>query len=715
MNNYNGNLSWIADYNFERKSKYDYSRKTLTRYVNVPCAFDIETTNTYVDGMKFAFMYAWTWGIMDGDYIFYGRTWDEFIDLCNQLSVYLQLNEENRIICYVHNLGFEFQFMRKYFNWISVFATDERKPLKALCAQGIEFRDSYILSGYSLSKLAENLVNHKIRKLEGDLDYKLLRHAETPLTQDELNYMNNDVEILLDYVDEQIEQYGDITKIPLTNTGRVRDYVRNNCLHYNNNHNKESAKTGKIARYRALMKELSLDLKSYLMLKRAFAGGYVHASLQYSGKLLENVHSVDYISAYSYVMLSEKYPMSAPMEINMPTREKLASLEINGMGYMADIAINGLSTKGTFESYLSESKCRNIVNGEINNGRVYAADYLETSIVNVDMDIMAQCYDIIDWTPIAAYGYYMQYLPKQIIMSILKLYGDKTELKNVSGKEVEYLLSKGMLNSVYGMSVTDIIRDVIDYENDDWHVQGKKALPVEELEGMIQKHNKSWRRFLYYPWGVYVTAYNRRNLWDGILEMGPDYVYSDTDSIKYLYHDKHEDYIKKYNKECKRKLKAMCDFRRIPLSLTEPKNIKGEKKPIGIFEYEGKYDYFKTLGAKRYMYARDGKPQITVAGLSKQNGVRYMMKKCGGDLKKVFAMFDDQLTIPANETGKSTHTYIDHEMQADVVDYLGGNLHITSKSAVHLEDCEFSLSISKQYAAFLRMFVSGYRETRAFI
>lgn len=308
----------------------------------------------------------------------------------------------------------------------------------------------------------------------------------------------------------------------------------------------------------------------------------------------------------------------------------------------------------------------------------------------------------------------MQYLPKQILTSILKLYGDKTELKGIEGKEVEYLLSKGMLNSVYGMCVTDIIRDVISYD-DEWQIQTKKNLPVEELEGMMQKNNKSWRRFLYYPWGIYVTAYARRNLWQAILALGNDYVYSDTDSVKYLNHDKHLKFFEKYNKKCRAKLKAMCDFRRIPISLTEPKNKKGEKKPIGIFEDEGNYDYFKTLGAKRYMYSCGGKVQITVAGLSKQNGVNYMMRKCNGDLKKVFGMFDDQLTIPANETGKSTHTYIDTEMTNTVVDYLGQSLDVTSKSGIHLDDCEFSLSISKQYASFLRMFLAGYEEKRVFL
>ena len=209
-------------------------------YVNVECAFDIETTNATYNGEKLAFMYCWQWGIQDKEHIYLGRTWEQFIDLCKQLQQRFDLSESKRIICYVHNLGFEFQFMRKYFEWVNVFAVDERKPIKALCSYGIEFRDSYILSGYSLAKTAENLTEHKIEKLVGDLDYTLIRNSKTELTEEEKAYCNNDIEILLYYINEQIAMYGDISKIPLTNTGRVRQFVRNRCYHTSTNHKKDN-------------------------------------------------------------------------------------------------------------------------------------------------------------------------------------------------------------------------------------------------------------------------------------------------------------------------------------------------------------------------------------------------------------------------------------------------------------------------------------------
>lgn len=147
-------------------------------YLNIGAAFDIETTSMLINGEKFAFSYIWQFGI-GLDNVFYGRTWAELLDFLTDLKAWLGLNESKRLVIYVHNFGYEFQFMRKYFSWVNIFAVDERKPIKALCDLGIEFRDSYILSGYSLANTAKNLTKHKIAKMEGDLDYSLIRNTLT--------------------------------------------------------------------------------------------------------------------------------------------------------------------------------------------------------------------------------------------------------------------------------------------------------------------------------------------------------------------------------------------------------------------------------------------------------------------------------------------------------------------------------------------------------
>lgn len=696
----------VEDFKFnmelETVTAYDSKNKKTVKYYNVPCSFDIETTSTEVSSNKFAFMYEWTFGIKSPQYICYGRTWDSFLKLCDKLIETYNLSLENRLIIYVHNLSYEFQFMRKFFKWDKVFAVDERKPIKAVTINGIEFRDSYILSGYSLAKLAENLVSHKIEKMVGDLDYKLIRTSQTELSEKELGYCNNDVEIVIDYIEEQIAQYGNITKIPLTNTGRVRQFVKNKCLHSSTDHRRES--TGKQQRYRELMKECSLTSEEYVMLKRCFMGGFTHASMKWSGETLENVASIDFTSSYPAVMLSEKYPMSKPIKVDLKKESFKELLNNSDVGLMFDCKLIGVRAKNSFESYLSDSKCFDTKGVIANNGRIFQADELTTTITDIDFRIIKACYDIDKVAVTNCYKFYMQYLPKPILQAILELYKNKTTLKGVEGSEVEYLLSKGMLNSVYGMCVTDIVRAENIY-NGEWE---KSPITEETTAEQIEKYNKSKNRFLYYAWGVWVTAWARRNLWTGILNIADDYIYSDTDSIKFLNYEKHTDFVNWYNKQIEEKLKKMCQFRQIDFEMCKPKTIKGKEKLIGVWDFEGVYTKFKTLGAKRYIYEQDGKLHITIAGLSKSNGVEYMLKACNNNIDKVFEMFNDNLYIPPEYTGKNTHTYIDTEMTETITDYQGHTETVYSPSSVHLSECDFTLSISRQYNKFLCMLRDGY-------
>ena len=53
-------------------------------------------------------------------------------------------------------------------------------------------------------------------------------------------------------------------------------------------------------------------------------------------------------------------------------------------------------------------------------------------------------------------------------------------------------------------------------------------------------------------------------------------------------------------------------------------------KPIR--DFEGYYERFKTLGAKRYMVQKDGKVNITVSGLNKKIAVPYLQQKFGDNI-----------------------------------------------------------------------------------
>lgn len=203
---------------------------------NIPAAFDIETSSFYSHDKKCAITYEWTFGIgyiENGEFRrlkTYGRTWEQYAVFIACVSQILSLSDKRRLVVYVHNLPYEWQFMRKQFSWTKVFFLDQRKPVYAIATSGVEYRCSLKLSGKSLANTAKDLVKYKAKKMVGDLDYALIRTPITPLTPTELGYCEMDVEVLLCYIQEKIEQEGDIAKIPLTKTGYVRRYCKNACF-----------------------------------------------------------------------------------------------------------------------------------------------------------------------------------------------------------------------------------------------------------------------------------------------------------------------------------------------------------------------------------------------------------------------------------------------------------------------------------------------------
>ena len=660
-------------------------------YYNIPCSFDIETSSFFrstgkMEDEKIAIMYEWTFGINGA--IIIGRKWDEFFSMLNVVIEYLGLNKMKRLCCYVHNLSYEFQFIRKWLEWDKVFSIDNRKPIYAVTSSGVEFRCSYLLSGYSLEKLGEQLNKYKLKKLVGGLDYDKIRHSETELTETELLYCVLDVKVVMAFIQERIEQDGNITLIPLTKTGYVRNYCRNSCFY---EFGKPRKKSFKRKRYSDIMKGLCLTVDEYQQLKRAFQGGFTHANPFYSGKTLDEISSDDFTSSYPCVMVAEQFPMSSSEVIEI---KSMKDFEHNLKYYccLFDVEFDGLYSKIYFENYISISRCWGVEKPVVNNGRVVSAERIFTTLTEQDFLIIKKFYG---WEKIKIgkfRRYKRGYLPTDFVKSILKLYKDKTTLKNVDGMEIEYLKSKEMLNSCYGMAVTDIIRDEITYSGDEWGTE------IPDYEESIEKYNNDKSRFLFYPWGVWVTAYARRNLFSGILAFGNDYVYSDTDSIKGRNRSKHLDYFEQYNKTIKQQLLKAMDFHNLPPEEIEPKTIKGVVKCLGVWDFEGTYTKFKTLGAKRYMFKINDEYSITVSGLNKKVCVIYMVEKWGDD---IFEHFSDDLYIPPKYTGKNTHTYIDDEKCGEVVDYKGKKGKFYEKSSVHLMASDYSLSISKEYSDYI--------------
>lgn len=655
---------------------------------NVPAVFDIEASSFLYNGKKAGCMYAWVFGI-NGKCV-RGRTWEEFLNLIDKLVKYYHLSVEKRLVVYVHNLAYEFQWFKNRFKWYNVFALDTREPVYAITTRGIEFRCSYVLSGMSLEKVGENLTKYKVKKLKGDLDYYKLRTPETPLTDKEWGYILNDGLVVMAYIQELIEREGSIKALPITKTGFVRNLFRSKTLAGKNKYT-----------YGKLIRNLALTLPEYQELKKTYIGGFTHANHNYVGKTCEKVSSFDFTSSYPAVMIGEKYPMTKPREVEIKDEKDLLKyLELYAC--MFKLTLYNVSPIFDNEHYISRSHCTECEHYVLDNGRVVSASKLSIYVTEQDYKIIAKTYD---WTSMEITNFYVMnkdYLPIDYVKTVLELYQNKTTLKGVEGKEVEYQVSKENVNSAYGMTVTDPCRCEILFDA----IEGWSR-ETPDYEELLDKYNKSTQRFLYYAWGVWITAYARANLWSGILEFGKDYIYSDTDSLKVFNKDKHQSYIDNYNKEITNKINRCLKEYDIPLETACPKTIKGELKPLGVWDYEGTYDMFKTLGAKRYMYVEDNQLHITIAGVGKKAGAEYLMWKYK-TIDKVFKNFNEGLIFPSsygeegkNASGKLCHTYIDGYVSGEVEDYLGHKARFEEFSLVYLEPTEYSLSLDEAFKQYL--------------
>ena len=628
-------------------------------YYNIPAAFDIEVSSFYQNGEKRACMYVWQFGILN--WVTYGRTWSEYKSFISVLSTILNLNSNRRLVVYIHNFAYEFQFMRKRFMWDKLFFLEERRPVYGIVG-GIEYRCSLKLSSKSLMKVGQDLQKYKVEKKMGDLDYSLVRTPITPLTETELGYCEADIRVLLAYIQEKIETDGNISLIPLTNTGYVRNFCRKACFE-------------RYSRYRGLMSELTLDPDEYSQLKRGFAGGFTHASAKYNDKILKNVGSFDFTSSYPAVMLSEKFPMSkAKLIQHIDTEEELNNY-LSKYCCLIDIELTNVVPTNDFDHPISYSKLINVESPVVDNGRIVSAKSLTITCTEQDYFVFTEFYNWDDINIKKFRVYKKGYLPTPFVKSILELYKKKTTLKDVEGEEVNYMISKNMLNSAYGMAVTDIVRDEISYENDEF------SSTKPNIDEAISKYNNSKRRFLFYPWGVWVTAYSRANLFSGILACGDDYIYSDTDSIKILNPDKHWDYINAYNEQINIKLSKAAEFHRIDPSEFSPLNKKGKAKPIGVWDYEGNYDNVK----------------LTVAGVNKEKARDFLVESCSDP----FDGLRDGLCVPAEYSGRLTLTYIDDPVSGEVRDYLGIVGKYNELSCIHMEPSDYTLTLSDEYRDFL--------------
>lgn len=674
-------MKYWTDYN-------GHDPKIKGKIDNTIYSFDIETTS-YLDlagkqipasdylqldegereaSIPKATMYIWMFSV--NETVYYGRTWKEFVQFLDKL----EKNCKKRKIIFVHNLSFEFQFFCTQLKIKEVMSRTSRKVMTCTLADyNIQFRCSLYMTNVKLAKLPE-IFGLNVQKMVGDLDYYKMRHSLTPLTDKELGYCEHDCLVIYEYIKTELLTYERVDKIPITSTGKVRKELQKLVM--------------KDMKYRRIVRDsINTRPSVYNMLIEAFAGGYTHANYIYSDEVISNVDSYDETSAYPYVLVTHRFPSKVFSETNITSVEDMD----RQYAYLVRVTFYNIRCK-YYNNFISSSKCNNIVNATYDNGRIIKAKELSITLTDVDFRFICDTYDFDYYIINQAYESLYNYLPDKYINFVLDKYVNKTQFKGVKGKELEYMKEKNKFNSLYGMTVTNMIRDDVFYDNDiGWYE--KPLSDTNIFEKLLDEQKKS---FLSFSWGVWCTAYARDNLLRRVIALDDHVVYCDTDSIKLIQgYDK--TIFEKYNKSVEDKIKYVANLLKIPYDRYCPADSKGRTHLLGVFECEtdaGRdvtYDKFITQGAKKYAVEKDGNIEITVSGVPKSGA------KCLKSLDK----FRDDLVFDYKYTNKNTLMYNDNQAPFDLVDYKGVKYTVTDKSGVCLLPTTYKLGKALEYANLL--------------
>lgn len=587
--------------------------------------FDIETSilNKGTDNAE-SFMYIWQFCIHDYIVIF-GRTWDEFSELLARLQEQLKLCDSHKLVIYVHNLSYEYEFLRQFVGFKDVFATARRTVLR--CSNDyFEFRCSYMLTNQNLKKCIENTPGAHYTK-GADFVYNKLRTPKTELTPVEYGYCYNDVRGLYEAIKFKLKD-DKLDTIPYTSTGFVRRACRE-AMKCNKKNRKEFEKT-------------QLNVKVYELMKEAYRGGNTASNRYHTDETIKNVGSYDISSSYPYVIISKDFPIGKFIKCDIKTLEELEMYN-NDYATVGRYSFNNMKLKkGVAIPYIPFAKCTLVSKPVCYNGRILEAENVQITLTNIDLEIILKQYDFEDLFIKDFYISRKGRLPKELINEVLLYFENKSKLKGIQGKEYEYLKAKELLNAIYGMMVTDPRhKEIYQDEQGEWHEEQKDTR--EELDNFYKSRNS----FLPYQWGVWVSAHARKRLQQGLDAVGLDVIYCDTDSVKYI--GNHTKDFERINQKEEKWLQA----NNIKYSVTVGKKVY----KLGVWDSENQkgkeyaYNEFKTLGAKKYAFIKNNNIGVTVSGLSKKKGAETLRKGNG------LIDFTDGKIFNENESGRTVSQY----------------------------------------------------------
>lgn len=624
--------------------RFTYTKGRI--YCLEPMFVDIETANNHAE--EPSDLRTWIVSIQvlfNNEYHLF-RYPEEFVKFLKKLYYKLGLkpydDTEKKLIIYIHNLSYDMSYLYPYLLDLPGIDKDAKyqgiieAPNKflSLVFGSYEFRCSYRLSGMSLEKWSKEMNAEHIKKV-GMYDYDKVLYPDSKLSEDEQDYDRFDVYSMRDSLNKQMAYYGDdITTIPLTKTGYIRRTLRKSC--FNDPHYKKK-----------YFWDNKLSAVNYEYCLKSFSGGYTHNNRFWRDTLIEAGKTYEYIPGSGIYIKVDKikhrdfkshyptqqtcynrFPIGRPQHIydcsSMPfvyTVEEILS-EALEFTHFVKLLITDCSLRDPNCSmpFMQLSKCYQATfnNKIVDNGRIIKASgsfimYVDT----LTLQILAEQYTM-ECAVLDVYRMKNGPLPDCIIKVVDKYFKGKSDKKALVhqlteefGKldpktveaEFDLMQEKAGLNSIYGCTVQQALKDVFQIDDNMNFSYKTKYISEEEVEEGLESYYSGKNNFLAYQLGCVVTSLARFELYQFIKLIGYEYVlYSDTDSLFYISTPEIEKRIEEKNKE----LRKEAHF-------VELEN--GKKEYYNEFTEEPECLAFKGLHSKCYGVVTAKGLEITIAGV----------------------------------------------------------------------------------------------------
>lgn len=492
----------------------------------------------------------------------YGNDIDSFL---------LYIAGHGKCLYWFHNLAFDGKFivdrlMKLGYTWVkekptagefsSIVSNKGKFYQLSICffsGMTIEIRDSLKVFPMPVRKVAQAF---NLDEGKGDLDYEEFRERGHELTDEELDYIRRDVEI--------------VAKALATNKsqGLEKMTIGSNAFTF----------------YRQLVgKKVFEHLFPVLTeqedteIRESYRGGYTHVEPEYEGIDVYGGISVDYNSMYPSMLISKYYPIGAPRMFY----GAYAAPGIREKAHRAEKLSEYPAWDDATELYVQRLRCSfclkpdgvpmiQLRNCGFYGAHEYVRDTVEPVTITltcIDLQLLFENYEVDVYEWLGGYAFRTMH-GNELFGKYIEYWGS---VKRASRGAMR-TLAKLMLNNIYGKFATN--PDVT------------QKYPVLKDDGIVhwELAEPETREPIYIPVGTFCTAWARMTLIHAIHANRERFIYCDTDSMH---------------------LKGTED----------PEGIRLHDTDFCAWKVEGTFSHARHLRAKCYIWDLNGKLGVTCAGM----------------------------------------------------------------------------------------------------